>query len=64
MEKHKCGLILASQITPEKWIQHMGGTKEAADAVIDRILQNYELISLEGQSKRSEKPKFKISEGK
>ncbi len=42
----------------------MGGTKEAADAVIDCILQNYELISLEGQSKRSEKPKFKISEGK
>ena len=37
----------------------MGGSKEAADAVIDRILHNYQLIQLEGQSQRSEKPKLK-----
>ncbi len=40
----------------------MGGSKEAADAVIDRIIHNYQLIQLDGQSKRSEKPKLKNEE--
>lgn len=40
----------------------MGGSKEAADAVMDRILHNYQLIQLDGQSKRSEKPKLKNEE--
>lgn len=40
----------------------MGGSKEAADAVIDRILHNYQLIQLDSQSKRSEKTYLKNEE--
>lgn len=40
----------------------MGVSKEAADAVIDRIIHNYQLIQLEGQSQRSEKTKLKNEE--
>ena len=40
----------------------MGGSKEAADAVMDRILHNYQLIHLGGQSQRSEKTKLKKEE--
>jgi len=40
----------------------MGGSKEAADAVMDRILHNYQHLQLDGQSQRSEKPKFKNEE--
>jgi len=40
----------------------MGGSKEAADAVMDRILHNYQLIQLGGQSQRSEKTKLKKEE--
>ena len=40
----------------------MGGSKEAADAVMDRILHNYQLIQLRGQSQRSEKTKLKKEE--
>ena len=40
----------------------MGSSKEAADAVIDRILHNYQLIQLDGQSKRSEKTYLKNEE--
>ena len=40
----------------------MGGSKEAANAVIDRILHNYQLIQLDGQSKRSEKTYLKNEE--
>ena len=61
-ENNRCGLILASQLSPVNWLQHMGGSKEAADAVMDRILNNYEHILLEGQSQRSEKPKLKNEE--
>lgn len=34
-------------------------SKEAADAVMDRILNNYQHILLEGQSQCSENPKLK-----
>lgn len=61
-ENNRCGLILASQLSPVNWLHHMGGSKEAADAVMDRILHNYQLIQLDGQSKRSEKPKLKNEE--
>ena len=61
-ENNRCGLILASQLHPANWLQHMGGSKEAADAVMDRILHNYQHIQLEGQSQRSEKPKLKNEE--
>lgn len=40
----------------------MGCYKEAADAVMDRIMDNYQHILLEGQSQRSENPKLKIEE--
>lgn len=40
----------------------MGGSKEADDAVMDRILHNYQLIQLDGHSKRSEKPNLKNEE--
>ena len=40
----------------------MGGSKEAADAVMDRILHNYQQIQLDGQSKRSEKPNLNNEE--
>ena len=40
----------------------MGGSKEATDAVIDRIIHNYQQIQFDGQSKRSEKPKLKNEE--
>lgn len=55
-------LILASQLSPVNWLHHMGGSKEAADAVMDRILHNYQLIQLDGRSKRSEKPNLKNEE--
>lgn len=61
-ENNRCGLILASQLHPANWLQHMGGSKEAADAVMDRILHNYQHLQLDGQSQRSEKPKFKNEE--
>ena len=48
--------------SPVNWLQHVGGSKEPADAVMDRILHNYQLIQLEGQSQRSEKPKLKNEE--
>ncbi len=32
-ENNRCGLILASQLPPVNWLQHMGGSKEAADAL-------------------------------
>uniref|UniRef100_UPI00402AC84D ATP-binding protein n=1 Tax=Succinivibrio sp. TaxID=2053619 RepID=UPI00402AC84D len=54
--------MLSSQLSLVNWLQHMGGSKEAADAVIDRIIHNYQLIQLDGQSKRSEKPKLKNEE--
>ena len=50
------GLVLASQLKPAKWHERLGGTPESCDAVIDRVLKNYELISLEGRSHRSSKP--------
>lgn len=58
------GLVIfkLSQLSPVNWLQHMGGSKEAADAVMDRILHNYQLIQLEGLSQRSEKPKLKNEE--
>jgi hypothetical protein len=37
----------------------MGGSKEDADVVMDRILHNYQLIQLGVQSQRSEKTKLK-----
>ena len=40
----------------------MGYSKKAADAVMDRILNNYQHILLEGQSQCSEKPKLKNEE--
>ena len=54
--KSKCSLILASQLKPSKWCSRLGGTKETCDAVVDRVLSNYELISLDGRSRRSGKP--------
>ncbi len=50
------GLILASQLKPAKWFNRLGGTKETSDAVVDRVLSNYELISLDGRSHRSGRP--------
>lgn len=40
----------------------MGCFKTAADAVMERILNNYQHILLEGQSQCSEKPKLKNEE--
>lgn len=54
--ERKIGLILASQLKASKWCSRMGGTKETCDAVVDRVLSNYELISLDGRSHRSSKP--------
>uniref|UniRef100_UPI00402A637D ATP-binding protein n=1 Tax=Succinivibrio sp. TaxID=2053619 RepID=UPI00402A637D len=54
--------MLASQLSTVNWLHRMGGSKEAADAVMDRILHNYQLIQLDGQSKRSEKPNLNNEE--
>lgn len=32
-ENNRCGLILASQLPPVNWLQHLGGSKEAVDAL-------------------------------
>ena len=40
----------------------MGGSKEADDAVLDRIHHNYQLKQLDGHSNRSEKPNLKNEE--
>ena len=50
------GLILASQLKPPKWCERLGGTPETSEAVVDRVLSNYELIQLEVKSHRSGKP--------
>ena len=52
-ERNRCGLILVSQLKPAKWLSHMGGTKEAADAALDRVSTNCIHINLEGDSHRS-----------
>lgn len=61
--KSKCGLILASQLKPSKWYSRLGGTKETCDAVVDRVLSNYELISLDGRSHRSGRPNNNENDG-
>ena len=52
-ERNRCGLILVSQLKPAKWLSHRGGTKEAADAALDRVSTNCIHINLEGDSHRS-----------
>lgn len=54
-ERHRCGLILISQKSPDEWHRFLGGDK-IADAVLDRVLNRSYLIKLDGDSKRASKP--------
>jgi len=56
-ENNRCGLILASQLKPGKWLSRLGGTAETSEAVVERVMNNYELISLDGRSHRASKPR-------
>ena len=61
-ENNRCGLILVSQLKPSKWMSLMGGSKEAADAVIDRISSKCLHINLEGNSHRASRRKHNAPE--